>query len=361
MFDKLQLVDELGIPGWLGRPVSGDFMKSRLFCSLLGCTFVALACVSSASGQQRTFVSGLGNDGNPCSRLAPCRNFAQAISQTNAGGEVIVLDSAGYGAFAITKSVSIIAPPGVYAGISVFSGDGIDINAGVFDTVILRGLTVNNQGSMGNGVVFNTGLKLHVEGCVINGFSSGGSAGVSLLAGGAQAEVIDSLMRGNFDGIFVKPSSGTLQATIDHVRLEGNNTGLSAEEGSQVAVTNSVAANNITGVFAFSSTAGSTQMNVESTVASGNGTGIGAEAQGTGPVQLNVARCVISGNFTRGIGAESDSTGVATVRVSSSTVTGNVTGLEKLGAPALLLSRGDNTVEGNTTDTSGTIGSYTGK
>jgi hypothetical protein len=337
-------------------------MKSRLFCSLLGCTFVALACVSSASGQQRTFVSGLGNDGNPCSRLAPCRNFAQAISQTNAGGEVIVLDSAGYGAFAITKSVSIIAPPGVYAGISVFSGDGIDINAGVFDTVILRGLTVNNQGSMGNGVVFNTGLKLHVEGCVINGFSSGGSAGVSLLAGGAQVEVIDSIMRGNLNGIFVKPSAGTLQATIDHVRLEANITsGLFAGEGSQVAVTNSVAASNTNGLTASSATSGPTQMNVESTVASGNSTGIAVDAQATGAVQVNVARCVISGNFTRGIGAESDSTGVATVRVSSSTVTGNVTGLEKLGAPALLLSRGDNTVEGNTTDTSGTIGSYTGK
>jgi hypothetical protein len=70
---------------------------------------------------------------------------------------VVVLDSAGYGAFAITQAVTVQAPPGVYAGISVFSGDGITINAGGSDTVILRGLTVNNQGSNGNGILFNYG------------------------------------------------------------------------------------------------------------------------------------------------------------------------------------------------------------
>jgi len=77
--------------------------------------------------------------------MAPCRTFGQAISQTNQGGEVIVLDSAGYGPTTINKAISLIAPPGVYAGISVFTGDGIDIQAGSSDTVIVRGLTVNDQ------------------------------------------------------------------------------------------------------------------------------------------------------------------------------------------------------------------------
>src|SRR5215471_12301990 len=103
--------------------------------------FLAFAAsLSHAQGVQRTFVSGLGNDSNPCSRTAPCRTFGQAISQTNSGGEVYVLDSAGFGAFAITKPVSIVAPQGVTAGISVFSGDGITINAGASDVIILRGL-----------------------------------------------------------------------------------------------------------------------------------------------------------------------------------------------------------------------------
>jgi hypothetical protein len=334
-------------------------MKSIRFA--LG-SFLFLALFASASmGQvQRTFVSGLGNDANPCSRTAPCRTFGQAISQTNAGGEVYVLDTAGYGAFTISKSVSIIAPPGVTAGISVFSGDGIDINAGASDTVILRGLTVNNQGSSGDGVVFNTGSTLHVEGCVINGFSASG--GLNLLAGsGAQVEVIDSTIRNNGRGIVLLPSSGTIAATIDHVRLEANiSVGLLAREGSQVTVTNSVAANNGDGLDAASFTSASVQMNVESTVVSG-GTAFGMYvfAGGTGAAQLNVSRCVISSNVT-GIVTQGGP-GVATLRLSSSTVTGNGTGLHNFGAPALLLSRGDNTVEGNTTNTTGTIGTYTAK
>jgi hypothetical protein len=327
--------------------------------------FVALFSSASTAQVQRTFVSGLGNDGNPCSRTAPCRTFPQAISQTNSSGEVYVLDSAGYAAFTITKPVSIVAPPGVTAGVSVFSGDGITINAGASDTVILRGLTVNNQGSTGNGVVFNTGLTLHVEGCVINGFSNTNSAGLSLLAGGGLVfvEVIDSIMRGNDRGIFVQPSSGNTQATIDHVRLEANLEGLLAREGSQVFVSNSVAASNKNfALHALSNASSSVQMNVDSTIVSGNSAnGIFSQALATAPVQINVSRCTISGNPLTGIAASSSSTGVATVRLSSSTVTGNGTGLSNTGSPALILSRGDNTVEGNNTNTSGTIGSYTAK
>jgi hypothetical protein len=157
-------------------------MNSKTIASLFGSSLVLVFLVTGASGQaQRTFVSSIGSDSNSCSRLAPCRTFAQAISQTNAGGEVIVLDSAGYGPLSvangtqITKAVSLISPPGVYAGISVFSGDGIDINAGASDIVILRGLTINSQSGPGaRGIVFATGAALHVEDCLVNGFSIAG-------------------------------------------------------------------------------------------------------------------------------------------------------------------------------------------
>src|SRR5215471_16146383 len=111
-------------------------MNTRI-TTFLFASFLVLMTISSASAQvQRTYVSGLGSDANPCSRTAPCRTFTQAISQTNPGGEVYVLDTAGYGPFAITKTLSVVAQ-GVTAGISVFSGDGNDINAGPTDTVIL--------------------------------------------------------------------------------------------------------------------------------------------------------------------------------------------------------------------------------
>ena len=128
-------------------------MCKRIIASLFLFGFFGVLSVATASAQApRTFVSGLRSDSNPCTRTAPCRNFAQAISQTSPGGEVVVLDSAGYGAFTITQAVSITAPPGVYAGISVFSGDGITITAGGSDTVILRGLTLNNQAAPGPGL-----------------------------------------------------------------------------------------------------------------------------------------------------------------------------------------------------------------
>jgi hypothetical protein len=126
----------------------GIVMNIRAVSCLLGSALTVILVGSNALGQsQRTFVSGLGSDGGQCSRAAPCRTFTQALSQTNPGGEVYVLDSAGYGPFTINKSVAIVAPEGVTAGISVFSGDGISINAGGSDTIILRGLTVNNQGA----------------------------------------------------------------------------------------------------------------------------------------------------------------------------------------------------------------------
>jgi hypothetical protein len=309
-------------------------MRKRIFAMLFVSAFFGILSVSGASAQvQRTFVSGLGADSNPCSRTAPCRTFPKAITQTNTGGEIYVLDSAGYAAFTITKPVSIVAPAGVTAGISVFSGDGIDINAGASDTVILRGLTINNQGSSGTGIVFNTGGTLHIENCVVNGFVN--SSGISFLAG-ANLEVKDSIFRGNFLGIVVEPASGAAQAVIDQVRLEENgNIGLLVSEGSTVTVRNSLVSGN---------------------------TSLGFEAVSSTPAnaELDIENCVVSNNSI-GIAAAGSSTGVPTVRVSNSTVTHNGTGLLNNGAPAVLLSRGNNTVEGNTANTTGTIGSYAAK
>src|SRR5215475_8931779 len=106
-------------------------------------TLVAtLASTDAYALANRTFVSGSGSDANPCSLSAPCRSFAGALAQTNAGGEIAVLDTAGYGAVTITQSVSIVNEEGVEAGVTVTSGDGITISAGSGDVVNLRGLTL---------------------------------------------------------------------------------------------------------------------------------------------------------------------------------------------------------------------------
>src|SRR5438477_7651459 len=107
---------------------------------------ITLAAALPALATPRTFVSGLGNDANPGSLTSPKRSFGSALTVTDPGGEIIVLDSAGYGPVTVTKSVRIVCPTGVYAGITVTSGDGIAVSAGASDTVVLRGLTINSAG-----------------------------------------------------------------------------------------------------------------------------------------------------------------------------------------------------------------------
>src|SRR5215468_6239113 len=118
---------------------------------------VLLTAAEPARAQaNRTFVSGHGSDSNPCSLAAPCRSFAQAITQTNAGGEIAVLDTAGYGSVTITKSISIVAPDGIEGGITTSSAvDAITVAVGASDTVNLRGLTLVGGGVGNNGIVFN--------------------------------------------------------------------------------------------------------------------------------------------------------------------------------------------------------------
>ena len=135
----------------------------------------ALAVASAAdAASQRTFVASYGSDASAaCSLALPCRAFAAAIAQTNPGGEVIVLDSAGYGPVTITKAVSIVAPAGVYAGVSVATGDGIVVNAGAADVVKLRGLRLNGTGGA-NGTVATADSGRDIGDDEVDGFAGRG-------------------------------------------------------------------------------------------------------------------------------------------------------------------------------------------
>src|SRR5215813_5880086 len=134
--------------------------------------FIIAAALLTVAGQahaqaNRTFVSGSGSDANSCSLAAPCRSFAGAITKTNAGGEIVVLDSAGYGAVTITKSISINAPDGIEGGVTATSGDGITVSVGFSDVVTLRGLTlVGVVGAASDGIVFNGQGALNIQNCV---------------------------------------------------------------------------------------------------------------------------------------------------------------------------------------------------
>src|SRR5438045_8332779 len=123
-----------------------------------------LASVAMNAQASRTWVSGVGDDANPCSRTAPCKTFAGAISKTAPGGEIDALDPAGYGAVTITKSITIDGGGGQVASVLVAGTNGIVVQANAqTDVVILRNLRFNGIGSGLNGIRFLSGNDLNVE------------------------------------------------------------------------------------------------------------------------------------------------------------------------------------------------------
>jgi Right handed beta helix region len=308
-------------------------MKRNLYVGRTLFAFVPLLTISSAAQAalaNRVFVSQrAGNDTNACNNiLTPCQTFAGAVLQLNPGGEAIVLDSGGYGPVTITQSVTIEASPGVLAFIHPPTPvDAISVNA-PGATVVLRGLTIDGAGqTMGSAIHVVAVAALHVENCVMTGFAGTGipdGHGIYFTSAN-QLFVKDTIIRGNAGyGIWVIPSSGTAQASVDRCRLEQNNSGLVSD----------------------SQAGGTAKVTIRDSVASGS---VFDGLQTFGGGELNAEGCLIADN---GHGLESDSGG-STLRASNCTVTDNNVGLNASGGS--LLSRQNNTVQGNIAK-----GSFTG-
>src|SRR5580693_1297441 len=142
--------------------------KSSLLSALLGVLFVAGLAIAPAHAQAtRTWVSGVGDDANPCSRTAPCKTFAGAISKTLGGGEIDVLDPGGFGAVTITKSITLDGGGGQVASILVSGSNGVNISAAATDIIILRNLRFNGIVQTGSpglvGVQVNTAARVVIE------------------------------------------------------------------------------------------------------------------------------------------------------------------------------------------------------
>lgn len=204
---------------------------------LLSFGVAALGAASVVFGApSRTFVASYGNDAAPCSLTQPCRGFQAAINAVASGGEVVALDSAGYGAMSIHKSVSVIVPPGIHAGLSPSTGIPIPgypgqttvvlIDIASADVVVLRGLVIQAQGSLTGGIDWvNTTLPnagtVHVENTVVNGFLNEGLF-AQMTGVDANLFVKDSTFRGNGTGIWIRVLAGDLHVSMDRVRLDGN-------------------------------------------------------------------------------------------------------------------------------------------
>jgi parallel beta helix pectate lyase-like protein len=305
-------------------------MKTRKIANTLSIamTSVAIVLLASSLGRaaNRTWVALSGDDNNACTNANPCKTFTGALAKTSAGGEIVVKESGNFGAVTINKSVTIDAG-GNYAGIQVSSGGiGVNIQAGNTDVIVLRGLTIKGLDVGQVGILASFAGVLHVENCALSAFIADGIFGGGPLTLFIQDTVISECASRAID----LENGG--RAVIEHTRLENNGTGILLLLGVQATVRNSVASGNAHAGF---ETDWGT-LNLENCTASNNGTGV-------------VANMAPSPN------------GPTIVVISNSVVTNNQTGLLQTcvnlcsDAPSVIYSRGNNTVTGNNTDTSGTI------
>jgi hypothetical protein len=294
--------------------------KSGLTIKALASLVLALALCSIAQAQSRVFVSGVGDDLNPCTRTAPCRTFQHGHDVVAAGGEVVALDPGGFGTLTITKSVTITGE-GVYAGITLSSaGTSISINSATA-VVVLRNLSINGLGIGQLGIRVVDAAAVHVENCAIQGFIQNGLLVVFGANAGMETFVKDTVMRNNASNDI---AAG--KAVFENCRFENNTNGLQVSNGAKATVHNCVLAGN---------------------------SSIGFGTAGAGS-QAMVDNCQISNN---GVGIRTQSN--AQIRVSNSNITNNTTGLS-VATAGTILSRtspggGTNTVEDNGTD-----GAFTG-
>jgi hypothetical protein len=304
----------------------------------------------AAAAAQRTFVASTGSDANVCNLSFPCRSFGAAIAQTLSGGEVIVLDSAGYGAATITQPVSIIAPPGIYAGVSVIAGGatggvGIIVNVGT-GKVTLRGLSINSLGGT-TGISFLSGTALYLDNVTVSNFPT---AGLSASVGASASVFITrSTFHDNGAGAVFNAAAGTLTASVDGVLFARNGTGASFQDGTAGSVHASTLSGGTTGISVAPPTATLTAaIEVrDCTISDNAGVGVDATQTGAGsPLTLvSVVSSQVSGN---GIGIQVTGSN-SSAYVSDSTITRNATGV----SPASLgtiVSGGDNRLVNNAAD-----------
>ena len=276
---------------------------------------LVLPTVSAHAQASRTWVSGVGDDANPCSRTAPCKMFAGAISKTALNGEINCLDPGGYGAITITKSITIDCHA-EFASI-LFSGtNGINIPFNSFaaadarKTVRLRSLSLNGltTGLIGiritGGSVIGGGVVI-IEDSIIDGVFAGGAAGaLDERTAGGELYISNTTVRntGVF-GIAINPgvAGQRIDAAFDNVRVQNSsNIGILIGNNGRAMINRAVVTGNtqigigVTGILS------AAEANISNSVVSNNGLGVGNL---NGTVTIRLSNNDISFNTTASSGA----------------------------------------------------------
>ena len=282
--------------------------NSRILRFLLSAAVVICFSTGAFGQATRTWVSGVGDDANPCSRTAPCKTFAGAISKTANGGEIDALDPGGFGAVTITKAITLDGT-GTFASILNSATNGITVNvttaapAGGTVTVNIRGISINGAGTtLGlNGINYLLGANLNVLDCFIqqqsgDGIHYGMSTNSNLLV---RNTVIKNCLS---DGIDMSTSSGIAKGLLDNVAIGECGSGLHAKNNSRIsAIRCSFTGNSSDGVFA-EGTGGVAVASIDRSEISNNN--IGVQGGGGGSTQSSIVRindCDLHQNASNGV------------------------------------------------------------
>jgi hypothetical protein len=280
--------------------------KFRFTINAIAIAVFALAFASVAQAQAtRTWVSGVGDDVNPCSRTAPCKTFAGAISKTADPGEIDCLDPGGFGTVTITKSITIDGTTGGGFGSILASGTvGVNVNdsaSGAPNTkkVTLRHLSINGAGTtLGtNAIVITSAGQVNIQDCYIFGFSGNGVTDNRTVAG--KLSVVNTNINNmGLDGIHIGSGSNSntvaqidgcnitnvsigifakanVNLSVRHVNSSLNTTGLQSDTGAVVAIMSSNFSDNTTGIL---NSGGNTRLSDVTIVGCGTGINIPAGA-----------------------------------------------------------------------------------
>jgi hypothetical protein len=272
-------------------------MRKIKFLNLLAITVLGTTVMYGQAS--RTWVSGVGDDANPCSRTAPCKTFAGAISKTAAGGEIDALDPGGFGALTITKAITIDGGGGQVASVLVSGTNGIVVQAGPNDVVILRNLRINGIGTGINGIRFLSGKDLNVESCYIFGFTTNGIDIALNQATGVSVHVLNTVIKNN-GGVGVRAANAVAPAVavvVDSSSAILNNIGVEAAQHAHVTVSRSLVSKNTNdGLKSDDAATSDAQLTVSFTDSDLNKNGVTAAPGGT----ANVAFSNIGLNTTCG-------------------------------------------------------------
>lgn len=323
------------------------------FCSLFGLCLMLVATNAAFAGPRAYVSAQTGSDTNTCSLKSPCRQIKHALTGLDTGGEVVVLDSGHYTRFTVRKSASVIAAPGAVAVIDLPESTGetaivdgvlIKKDEGTSNAliVVLRGLTFSGGR---HGINFFSGDVLHVEDCVIDRFTGNGielkrsapafPGDPPTGTGDARLFVQDTVIRKS-GASAIQISGGVndrVEAVIEHCRLENNEDGLSAGNNSRVTLRDSViAGSHGRGVLA-SNTNESSETLIENSLVANCQTGVESVVNSRTPTVV--------------------------VRLSNTSIVNNNVGV--IATVGIVLSRGNNTIEGNVSNIFGSLGSFSAR